>query len=108
MLHILGIDKDDPGRALRLMEDVNRGDQFWKAAGNILINLVNERSFLGQAVHAVIAAGGDIEVTAHNEPGRITVALVGPSGLRQVVFDNMRGHEDRLRNDNARELRWTV
>jgi len=103
MLHILGIDKDDPGRALRV-RDVNRSNQFWTVAGGILIDVVNEQSFLGQAVHAVIAAGGDIEVTAHNEPGRITVALVGPSGLRQVVFDNKKSREDGRRNDKAREL----
>jgi|RhiMetdeSRZDD1v2_1073273.scaffolds.fasta_scaffold579227_2 hypothetical protein len=104
MLHILGIDKDDPDHALRLMRDVNPSDHFWTVACNILIDIVNDRFFLGQAVHAVIAAGGDIEVTAHNEPGRITVALVAPSGLRQVVFDNRRGHQDGLRNDKAREL----
>ena len=113
MLHILGIDKDGPDHALRLMRDVNPinpSDQFWTGACHILIDLVNDRSFLGQAVHAVIAAGGDIEVTAHNEPGRITIALVGPSGLRQIVFDNKNGHrngyEDGLRNDKARELGW--
>jgi hypothetical protein len=73
------------------MRDVNPSDHFWTVACNILIDIVNDRFFLGQAVHAVIAAGGDIEVTAHNEPGRITVALVAPSGLRQVVFDNKKG-----------------
>ena len=40
--------------------------------------------------NAVIAGGGDIEITAHNEPDRITVTLVEASGLRHVVFDNSR------------------
>ena len=80
MLHILGIDKD-PALAQ---------DQFWTSAGNVLIDIVNDQSSIGQAVHAVIAAGGDIEITAHNEPGRITVTLIEPSGLRQVLFDNRR------------------
>jgi hypothetical protein len=106
MLHILGIDKDGADHALRLMRDVNPRDQFWTVACSTLVDIVNDRSFLGQAVHAVIAAGGDVEVTAHNEPGRITVALVGPSGLRQIVFDNRKGHEDGLRSDKARELGW--
>jgi hypothetical protein len=87
MLHILGIDQD-PDQTLRLMKDVTPSDQFWTSAGSILIDVVNDQSFIGQAVDAVIAAGGDIEITAHNEPGRITVALVGPSGRRHVVFDN--------------------
>ena len=88
MLHILGIEKESPDHALRWMRDLNPSDQFWISAGNILIDIVNDQSSLGQAVQAVIAAGGDIEITAHNEHGRITVALVAPSGLRHVVFDN--------------------
>jgi len=79
-LHIIGIDKD---------LDLAR-DQFWNRAGDILIDVANVQSFIGQAVHDVITAGGDIEVTAHNEPDRITITLVKPSGLRQVVFDNRR------------------
>jgi hypothetical protein len=77
-LHIIGIDKD-PNRAC---------DQFWTSAGDLLIDIANAQSYIGEAVHTVIAAGGDIEITAHNGPDTITVTLVEPSGLRQVLFDN--------------------
>jgi hypothetical protein len=79
-LHIIGIDKD-PDQAR---------DLFCTSAGDILIDLANIQSDIGQAVDDVVAAGGDIEITAHNEPGTITVTLVEPSGLRQVLFDNRR------------------
>jgi hypothetical protein len=36
---------------------------------------------------AVIDDGGDIEITAHNQAGTITVTLVEASGLRHVLFD---------------------
>jgi hypothetical protein len=77
-LHIIGIEKG-PDQAR---------DLFWTSAGDILIDLANIQSHIGQAVDDVVAAGGDIEVTAHNEPDAITVTLVKPSGLRQVLFDN--------------------
>ena len=90
-LHILGIDKDpELAKPYRLKRDVSASDQFWTRAGDILIDVANVQSSIEQAVYAVIAAGGDIEVTAHNEPDRVTVTLVEPSGLRQVVFDNSR------------------
>jgi len=76
--------------AQRLVRDVAAGDQFWSSAGDILIDIVNARSSIGQAVHAVIAAGGDIEITAHNEPGRISLTLVEQSGARKVLLDTRR------------------
>ena len=79
-LHIIGIDKN-PDQAR---------DLFWTSAGDILIDLANIQSHIGQAVYDVIAAGGDIEITAHNEPDTITVTLVKPTGSRQVLFDNRR------------------
>jgi hypothetical protein len=42
---------------------------------------------MGQAIDAVIDDGGDIEITAHNQAGTITVTLVEASGLRHVLFD---------------------
>jgi hypothetical protein len=42
---------------------------------------------MGQAIDAVIDDGGDIEITAHNPAGTITVTLVEASGLRHVLFD---------------------
>ena len=77
-LHIKGIDADPPT------------DQFWTSAGNLLSSIVRFQPTYAQAINAVIAGGGDIEITAHNEPDRITVTLVEASGLRHVVFDNRR------------------
>ena len=72
-LHILGIDADPPTQ------------RFWTSAGDLLSSLVSVQPTYAQAIHAVIAEGGDVEITAHNEPDRITVTLVESSGLRQVV-----------------------
>ena len=77
-LHIRGIDADLPT------------DRFWKSAGDLLSSIVSVQPTYAQAIHAVIAGGGDIEITAHNKPNRITVTLVEASGLRHVVFDNSR------------------
>ena len=77
-LHIKGIDADPPT------------DQFWTSAGDLLSSIVSVQPTYAQAINAVIAGGGDIEITAHNDPDRITVTLVESSGLRQVVFDNSR------------------
>ena len=77
-LHIIGIDADPPT------------DRFWTSAGNLLSSIVSFQPTYAQAINAVIAGGGDIEITAHNDPDRITVTLVESSGLRQVVFDSSR------------------
>jgi hypothetical protein len=77
-LHIIGIDTDPPT------------DRFWKSAGDLLSGIVSVQPTYAEAIQAVIAGGGDIEITAHNAPDRITVTLVESSGLRQVVFDNSR------------------
>jgi hypothetical protein len=75
-LHILGIDADPP---------IYR---FWTSAGDLLSSLVGVQPTYAQAIHAIVAEGGDVEIAAHNEPDRITVTLVESSGLRRVVFDN--------------------
>ena len=77
-LHIIGIDADPPT------------DRFWKSAADLLSSIVSVQPTYAQAIHTVIAGGGDIEITAHNQPDTITVTLVAPSGLRRVVFDNSR------------------
>ena len=77
-LHIISIDADPPI------------DQFWTSAGDLLSSIVSVQPTYAQAIDAVIAGGGDIEITAHNEPDRITVTFVETSGLRHVVFDNSR------------------
>jgi len=81
-LNIIRIDEDP--------DDTNPSVQFWTTAGDLLIDIDKVQPKIGQAVHAVIAAGGDIEITAHNQAERITVTLVEPSGLRHVVFGDIR------------------
>jgi hypothetical protein len=44
---------------------------------------------LRQFIDDKVSAGWDIEITAHNQAGRITVTLVDPSGHRQILFDDM-------------------
>ena len=76
-LNIIGIDED---RTLP-------SDQFWTAAADLLIQIAGVQPKMGQAIDAVIDDGGDIEITAHNQAGTITVTLVEASGLRHVLFD---------------------
>ena len=75
-LNIVGVDADP----------TNPSDQFWRAAANVLIQIAEVQPKIGQAVDAVIGDGA-IEITAHNQAGRITVTLVEASGLRHVLFD---------------------
>jgi hypothetical protein len=87
-LHILGIEQDpDPERGSSPTTETSP-HQFWASAGDILIHIANARPSLGEAVQATIAAGGDIEIAAHNEPGRISLTLVERSGARRLLFDN--------------------
>jgi hypothetical protein len=74
--------------AERLIVDVNAQDQFWTSAGDILIDVVNKHPEIGKTVHDVIAAGGDIEIAAHNESARITITSVKLSGQRKILFDS--------------------
>jgi hypothetical protein len=76
-LNIIGIDEDP----------TLPSDQFWTAAAHLLIQIASVQPKMGQAIDAVIDDGGDIEITAHNQAGTITVTLVEASGLRHVLFD---------------------
>src|SRR6476620_917223 len=76
-LNIIGVDEDP----------TNPRDQFWTAAAHV-IQIGRVQPKIGQAVDFVIDDGGDIEITAHNQAGRITVTLVEASGPRHVLFDN--------------------
>jgi hypothetical protein len=76
-LNIIGIEEDP----------TLPSDQFWTAAGDLLIQIASVQPKMGQAIDAVIDDGGDIEITAHNQAGTITVTLVEASGLRHVLFD---------------------
>src|SRR5262249_11136556 len=73
-----------------LLGDVSPRDKFWSSAGDILIDIVNVRPSIGQAVYDVIAAGGDIEIAAHNDPARLSLTSVEPSGARKVLFESGR------------------
>ena len=76
--------------AERLFLDENTHERFWKSAGDILIEIDSNHPGIGQHVQAAIAAGGDVEITAHNEIGRITLTVINPMGQRQILFDNRR------------------
>ena len=86
-LHITGIAVDEPAEP---QPAPNTIDQFWIAAGDVLIEVVNRQPPLRTMVERVINAGGDIQITAHNQAGRISVALSGPSGLQHIVLADAR------------------
>ena len=83
--NLLDIIRED---AERLMVDGNAHDHFWKSAGDVLIKIVNDHPSIGYSIQAVIAAGGDVEITAHNEVGKITLTVALPTRQRQILFDN--------------------
>jgi hypothetical protein len=85
-LHITGIAVDEPAE-LQPAPKPNPIDQFWTAAGDVLIEVVNRQPALCTMVERVINAGGDIQITAHNQAGRISV---GPSGLQHIVLADAR------------------
>jgi hypothetical protein len=88
-LHITGIAVDEPDER-RPPHKLNPIDQFWTAAGDVLIEVVNRQPPIRTMVERVINAGGDIQITAHNQAGRISVALAGPSGLQHIVLADAR------------------
>lgn len=88
-LNIMSIvveEPDDPQSA----RNTNPIDQFWTAAGDVLIEIVKRQPDIQKMIDPVVDAGGDIEITAHNRAGRISLTLAGPSGLRHVVFADAR------------------
>ena len=84
-INITGIYVDEPAA-----QKPNPIDQFWTAAGDVLIEIAKRQPHIHQVIGPVIAAGGDIEITAHNQAGRISVVLAGPSGLRHIVLADAR------------------
>ena len=88
-LNITGIAVDEPDE-FQSTCNTNPVDQFWTAAGDVLIEVVNRQPRIRTIVEGVINAGGDIEITAHNQAGRISVTLAGPSGLRHIVLADAR------------------
>ena len=83
---IKGIDREGPDNLDRNPDAVHR---FWTAAGDVFIRIARDEPDIQQLVYAVIDAGGDIEITAHNREGRISVTVAEPSGRRYVVFDGL-------------------
>jgi hypothetical protein len=68
--------------------DANLLGQFWTSAADVFIEIVKSQDpEVRQSIDRSISSGGDIEITAHNQPGRITVTLIEESGQRQVIFD---------------------
>ncbi len=75
-------------RPLKL--DANLIAQFCTAATDIFIEIVKSQDpQLRQTIDGAIGSGGEIEITAHNKAERITVTLLGPSGQRHVIFDDI-------------------
>ena len=66
----------------------NPVDQFWLAACQVYTEIVRRRPDIQTAVGSVVDAGGDIEITAHNQPRKISLALRDWSGDRHVVLDD--------------------
>ena len=88
-LHIHGIaveeaDNQQPERK------ANSVDQFWLAASDVLIEIVQCQPDIQQIIDAALDAGGDIEITAHNQGGKISFALADPSGVRHVLLADAR------------------
>ena len=72
--------------------DANLLGQFWTSAADVFVEIVKSQDAeLRQSIDRSISCGGDIEITAHNQAGRITVTLIEESGQRHVIFDDMIG-----------------
>jgi hypothetical protein len=57
--------------------DANLLGQFWTSAADVFVEIVKSQDAeLRQSIDRSISSGGDIEITAHNQAGRITVKLI--------------------------------
>jgi hypothetical protein len=88
-LHILGIALEETDNQQPECK-TNPVDQFWLAASDVLIEIVHRQPDIQPIIDAAIDAGGDIEITAHNQGGKISFALAEPSGLRHVLLADAR------------------
>jgi hypothetical protein len=88
-LNILGIAVEQTDNQ-QLEYKANPVDQFWLAASDVLVEIVQRQPDIQPIIEAAIDAGGDIEITAHNQGGKISFALAEPSGLRHVVLADAR------------------
>jgi hypothetical protein len=70
--------------------DANLLGQFWTSAADVFIEIVKSQDpEVRQSIDRSISCGGDVEITAHNQAGRITVTLIQDSGQRHVIFDDV-------------------
>jgi hypothetical protein len=86
-LNILGIAVEDDPPPTCKRDPIN---QFWIAACEVFTEIVKRRPDIQEVVGWVIDAGGDIEITAHNQAGKISLTLADSSGDRQVVLEDAR------------------
>jgi hypothetical protein len=86
-LNILGIAVEDDPPPTCKRDPIN---QFWIAASEVFTEIVKRRPDIQEVVGWVIDAGGDIEITAHNQAGKISLTLADSSGDRQVVLEDAR------------------
>ena len=76
-LHILGIAVEETDNQQPECK-ANIVDQFWLAAGDVLIEICQRQPDIRPMIDAAIDMGGDIEITAHNQGGKISFALAEP------------------------------
>jgi len=88
-LHILGIAVEETDNQQPECK-ANPVDQFWLAASDVLIEIVQRQPDIRPMIDAALDMGGDIEITAHNQGGKISFALAEPSGLRHVLLADAR------------------
>ena len=88
-LHILGIAVEETDNQQPECK-ANPVDQFWLAASDVLIEIVQRHPDMRPMIDALIDMGGDIEITAHNQGSKISFALAEPSGLRHVLLADAR------------------
>jgi hypothetical protein len=88
-LNLLGIAVEEPDNP-QPERKANSADQFWLAASDVLIEIVQRQPDIQPIIDAALDAGGDIEITAHNQGGKISFALADPSGVRHVLLADAR------------------
>jgi hypothetical protein len=86
-IHSIAVEDADNQQPERKANSV---DQFWLAASDVLIEIVQRQPDIQPIIDAALDAAGDIEITAHNQGGKISFALADPSGVRHVLLADAR------------------
>src|SRR6188768_2413236 len=84
-LHILGIAVEEADNQQPECK-ANPIDQFWLAASDVLIEIVQRQPQIQPIIDAAIDAGGDIEITAHNQGGKISFATGASFGSGETTL----------------------